>query len=139
MQSAGYVGENASVFVNGKTYLQIPLHKMAMLKGSILLQKQEFSYETDESINNIRVIATDSKGKNYTALTNDQGEFVMYLPENSYEMHINTASLPAQYELIDVSKNIKVTNGYNNPVIFKILVKKRQINIKKFGANGQAN
>ena len=139
MQSAGYVGENASVFVNGKTYLQIPLHKMAMLKGSILLQKQEFSYETDESINNIRIIATDSKGKNYTALTNDQGEFVMYLPENDYEMHINTASLPAQYELMDVSKNVKVTNGYNNPVIFKVLVKKRQINIKKFGANGQAN
>jgi hypothetical protein len=63
----------------------------------------------------------------------------MYLPENDYEMHINTASLPAQYELMDVSKNVKVTNGYNNPVIFKVLVKKRQINIKKFGANGQAN
>jgi len=139
LQSAGYVGENTAIFVNGKTYLQIPLHKMAVLKGSILLQKQEFSYETDENINNIRIIATDSKGKNYAAITDDRGEFVLYLPVNEYTIHVNPSSLPAQYELIDAVKTVKVNNGFNTPVVFKVLVKKRQIIIKKFGANGQAN
>ncbi len=139
LQSAGYVGENTAIFVNGKTYLQIPLHKMTLLKGSILLQKQEFSYETDEAINNIRIIATDNKGKNFTAITDDRGEFVLYLPEGDYTIHINPSSLPTQYEAMDVSKNIKVTNGFNNTLVFKVLVKKRQINIKKFGANGQSN
>ena len=112
---------------------------MAVLKGSILLQKQEFSYETDENINNIRIIATDSKGKNYAAITDDRGEFVLYLPVNEYTIHVNPSSLPAQYELIDAVKTVKVNNGFNTPVVFKVLVKKRQIIIKKFGANGQAN
>ena len=139
VQSAGYIGESTTVFVTGKTNLQIPLHKMGVLKGSILLQKQEFSYETDEAINNIRIIATDKNGKNYYALTDDRGEFVFYLPENTYTIQINTGSMPQQYELLDASKTIAVNNGYNAPVVFRVMVKRRQINIKKFSSNGQTN
>lgn len=122
------------IYVDGKTKIMVPLHKMGMIKGRLTLQHQELSYDIDGNIAGISIIATDKQGKAYHAVTNEKGEFIFYLPENDYNVQIDRSSLPDKYELPDISKNIKVstTEPSSDWTIFNVKVQKRQMKIRKF-------
>ncbi len=134
VQGNGYYANDQPIFVGGKTKLGIPLHKMATLTGRIVMQKSEHSYATNESAEGIRIIVTDDKGKRYNAYANPGGDFIMYLPENSYNLQLDIESLQDKYLCAEPSKAVTLLTSAPATITFDITIKEREIKVKKFSS-----
>lgn len=132
LQSNGMIAKDTVIFVQTKTNVYIPMHKIGKISGQIKLQLQQYSFETDKTISGIRIIAIDKSGKHFEARTDTKGNFSLYLPLNTYTLKLDTRSLPEKYGCIEPVKKINLRNKRLKPVTFTVLVQKRKIEIKKF-------
>lgn len=135
IRNDGYMGESRMLYVTGNAVLQLPLYKIGILTGTVRIQKEKLSYETDERVNNIRIIAIDANGTMYTAVTDERGQYVFYLPENTYDVQLDVSSLPEFYELINSGERIRVDSRTGSAVYqFNLKIKKRPVQLKKFNS-----
>jgi hypothetical protein len=139
LPSGGYFASDSLIWVNGKTHLQIPLHRMGVIQGHVMLDKEAMSYNTDESVAAIGITAKDPTGKRFIAHTNENGTFTLYVPSNTYTIAIDAGSLPERYQYIETPKEIILTN--NNPVDVGLHVKvqKRPVKVTRFGITTAKN
>lgn len=118
-----------------KNRVIIPLQRTGTLKGKIDIKERSI---TDEEIygtlGNIRILLTDSNGKEWVTRTDDQGNYSIYLPANTYRIYIPDKSLPANTLLLEFPSRIEVLQGKIvtlNTIYLE--AKKRDIEIKRFG------
>lgn len=129
----GYMGETRLMYIAGNTSFQVPLYKIGILTGTVSIQKEKLSYETDERVNNIRILAIDPNGTLYTAVTDEKGQYIFYLPENTYDVQLDVTSLPEFYEIINAGDRIRVNGQAGSASYqFSLKIKKRPVEIKKF-------
>ncbi|MFN8258736.1 MAG: OmpA family protein [Bacteroidales bacterium] len=106
----------------------IPFAENNKIFGSVVLNRDPLSAMGPQDISNIRVIAEDTKGNTYSALTDKEGNFVLYTPvADYYIVRINNVF----YESFDLqqSEYIVKFNGYKQfRVTFVFNEKKRTIN-----------
>ena len=140
IRNDGYMGEKRLHYITGNTSFQIPLYKIGILTGTVSIRKERLSYETDERVNNIRILAIDPNGTLYTAVTDEKGQYVFYLPENTYDVQLDVTSLPEFYEIINAGERIRVASQAGSSIYqFNLKIKKRQVEMKKFNPqNGTA-
>jgi len=129
----GYMGESRALYISDNTSLEMPLYKIGILTGSVKIQKEELSYQTDEHVSHIRILAIDANGTMYTALTDDQGQYFFYLPDNTYDVQIDMTSVPEFYEVINTGEKLRISNQTGATTYhFKLFIRKRPAEIKKF-------
>lgn len=134
MNGNGYYANDMQIYVDGKTQQQIALHRMSMLKGKIHLTREAYSYESDGNLMGIKVKAIDKTGHSYTASVDGNGDFIFYLPENDYNVQIDTNSLPDKYECAQYAKSITVTSDATASIAFDAHVQQRQTKVVKFSS-----
>lgn len=128
----GYISENRTLYISTSTSLQVPLYKIGILSGTVKIQKEALSYETDEHVSNIRILAIDGNGTMYSALTDEKGQYFFYLPDNTYDIQIDVTSVPELYEVINIQDKIRVTQQAGNTMYqFYLRIKKRPVEVKK--------
>lgn len=77
-----YLGENLTVYV--------PFTKSNKVIGRVVVKRDEFSSLAYVSPGNIKITATDSLGNVFSALTNQDGTFILYAPQaGAYKIHVN--------------------------------------------------
>jgi outer membrane protein OmpA-like peptidoglycan-associated protein len=105
--------------------------------GKIILNRSKLSGLSKLDLSNIRITATDSKGRTYVTLSNKNGEFVLFAPvTDQYSVSINNIF----YENFDLRQNnFKVQfNGYKQfEVNFVFDEKIRRINFSNSAQDGQ--
>lgn len=114
--------------VDKNNIFYIPFTEKNKVFGKIILNRSRLSGLGKLDLSNVRVTATDSKGRTYSALTDKNGDFVLYAPiTDQYTVNINNIF----YENFDLRQNsFKVQfNGYKQfEVNFVFDEKIRRIN-----------
>jgi len=120
--------EEMTITVSKNMTLYIPFVEKNKVFGKIILNRSKLSGLSKLDVSNIRITATDSKGKTYTTLTDKNGEFVIFAPvTDQYIVNVNNIF----YENFDLRQNnFKVQfNGYKQfEVNFVFDEKIRRIN-----------
>ena len=107
--------------------IYIPYLENNKIIGKIIMNRDPLSSLGELPLENIRVIAEDTKGNNYSALTNKQGKFTLYTPvADHYIVKINNIFYES-FELQQPEFIVKF-NGYKQfEVTFVFTEKKRKI------------
>jgi hypothetical protein len=118
--------------------LQIPLRQTGTVSGKISYEFDELlSYSTLKELAGQTITAINEEGKTFEGKTDDNGQFMLYLPTGKYTMTVSSAS--SQIAVIPVGNNhqpLVVKPGeIINGADFILKVKQRKIEIKKFGQN----
>lgn len=129
-------GQKQLLNISSDTTYYVPFTQSFRVSGRIILKRDEFSSLGSISVANIRVIATDSSGNNFMALTANDGSYVIYVPQaGNYRVSANNVFedqfVPQETEYVvsfDGSKEFEINFIFNE--------KKRKINVK--GANGES-
>ncbi len=114
--------------INEDKVIYIPYLENNRIIGKVILNRDPLSAFGNIELGNIRVIAEDTKGNTYSALTDNQGNFVIYTPvADHYVVKINNIFYES-FELQQPEYIVKF-NGYKQfEVTFVFNEKKRQIN-----------
>jgi outer membrane protein OmpA-like peptidoglycan-associated protein len=132
------MGKNAGNFVTEYSNLRIHLDKSQTIEipfqeknkifGQILMNRSKLSNLGTIDISNIKVTATDTKGKMYSTLTDKNGKFVIYVPNvEKYTVSINNI-FREHFELEQNSFDVQL-NGYKQFELTYIFTEKqRRIN-----------
>ena len=114
--------------INEDKIIYIPYLENNRIIGKIILNRDPLSALGTIDLGNIRVVAEDTKGNTFSALTDNQGNFVLYTPvADHYVVKINNVF----YESFDLQQPefIVKFNGYKQfEVTFVFNEKKRKIN-----------
>jgi outer membrane protein OmpA-like peptidoglycan-associated protein len=108
--------------------VDIPYSEYNKIIGSIVLSRDPLSSLGPQDISNIRVVAEDTKGNTYSALSDKDGNFVLYTPvADHYIVRINNV-MSETFDLQQKEYIVKF-NGYKQfKVTFVFSEKKRKIN-----------
>lgn len=119
-----------------KNQVVIPLQKTGTLRGKINLKELNISDESLEgTLAGIQIVLTDSNGKEWNTRTDDNGNYSVYLPTNTYQISIISTSLPRNTILADeLPSKVEIIQS-NTTILDTIYIeaKKRNIEIKRFG------
>ncbi len=113
--------------------LKIPFQKAHKLEGRIELKRQKFVKDGELIIDvtNIKVTAFNTLGNSYSAFTDAQGKFMLFVPGN--QMYYVRISNVFGENFIILNNDIKapMPETLGHPVVFQVVEKNRQINFKK--------
>jgi len=90
LQKHTFFEENILINVNKNTTVYIPFSVGFKVFGKVILNRDEFSSLGNISIANIKINAKDTSGNNFSTLTNDAGEFILFIPyAGKYKVSVN--------------------------------------------------
>ncbi|MBZ4189109.1 hypothetical protein [Niabella beijingensis] len=121
--------EPTEITLRKNTRLEIPLVKTELLTGKLVYTAEKYS-DTPPVPSGLRVKATSAGGAVFTTLTNEQGLFQLYLPENTYTVTMETAGL----HFVLLSENKPVTMQYNHPKTLELnyTYRERKVEVTRF-------
>lgn len=129
--------EELTLVVDKNKIMYIPFVEKNKVFGKIILSRSRLSGLGKLDVSNVRITATDSKGRTYTTLTDKNGEFVVFAPiTDQYVVSINNIF----YENFDLRQNnFRVQfNGYKQfEVNFVFDEKIRRINFSPSAQDAQ--
>ncbi|HET8810255.1 MAG TPA: carboxypeptidase-like regulatory domain-containing protein [Flavobacteriaceae bacterium] len=132
---SNWYAKDREVKVSGDTYVEVGLEKMTTIKGSISYSSTILSYEINKKMGGLNVRAVDAFGKTYSTRTADDGTFVLYVPKGTYTLSLIA---PGIMQYIDIENNkisVKTESKTVTEVDFKVTVKQKRVEYKKFTSN----
>jgi hypothetical protein len=123
-------GLKQSIVLTNDTYLAIPFNKSKYVNGKVVLEKDVYTLSTT-TLDGIRVTAVSSRGDTYYAITNVKGEFFFNLIPDEYIVQIKEDVMGNEYRILESSQKVDLTSAESGEVEFKVVQRKRQINIQK--------
>lgn len=124
------MGKTFDIFLTENLTVYVPFTKSNKIFGKIVIKRDEFSAVAYVSPGNIKVTATDSIGQVHSALTNQDGSFVLYAPQaGAYKIHVN--NIFGENFVLRQNDFVVDFNGLKEfSVTFIFEEKKRKINFK---------
>ena len=117
----------------------IPFTRGVQIMGSVIGQKATYSRSYKElDLSGIRISAISDNDEVYSAVTDKEGKFKVFVPFGKYMIDVSSATIDEQFEFAQDSYPLNIDNAESNyELTFFLIEKKRQLNIKKFGNNNQ--
>jgi len=117
------------IFLNKHQKISVPLVKMERLSGNLSYVAEKYQ-EGKPKLAGIRVKAIGDGGMVFHTLTDDDGSFNFFLPENKYTVSVLTEGLPFsisnQQEVVEVKKNLTCR------LVFDYKETQRKVEVMKF-------
>lgn len=132
----GWHAPEQTIVVSKKTKILIPLHRTGIVKGRIIYNAGEFSYEILRNLAGITIHATHENGKTYTTRTNIDGAYIFYMPAGRYTLVIDKESLQPEVEPGFDSRTVTVDPQHIQNLDLELKVKTRRLETKKFTSPG---
>lgn len=129
-----YIGQQVQrIEVFHGQMVQVPFQKANKLEGYISLDRQRFikDSESNISLSNIKVTAYNNLGNSYSAFTDSEGRFKIFVPgTHVYYLRINNI-FGSAFTVIDndISVQTPVSDGHR--IVFKVIEHQRRINFKR--------
>lgn len=133
-----YGGQEFYKYIDGNQLINIPLSRGARLSGGIFVQRDIHSDNKVVMLGGIRVTAVNQlSGESLSSLTDQYGNYSMYLPNGDYIITINEGAVGSRYQFLENNIPLSVKNsGENYNVGFLLVEKQRTIN---FGNKRSSN
>lgn len=112
--------------------IEIPMQKTGVIKGSISYVFNQFSYENQKNKEGVLISAVNSRGTRFTAMTNEDGQFVFYLPAGEYDIDLRKENMPEEVESMNNYKQVPISPQEVFLANFVLKVKERKVETKKF-------
>lgn len=126
--------KDQEIYVKGSVKMQMALHKMTAIKGFVQYNSTVLSYEVNERLAGLNVVAVDAFGQTYSTRTADDGSFVLYVPKGKYTASLITSGMK-YVEVLDNNRSIETTQDTTTHVRFEVEIEEKQVEYKKFSSN----
>lgn len=129
--SQGWVAQGAvTVVITKNKAIEIPLTKTKKLTGKLQLASNKYMTARPD-LSGISIYAVDRNGRKYNTLTNDEGEYIFYLPVGVYTINVVTDGMPFGIENAGCQVEVEAHRKTELPVL-KYWDQRRRVNIKRF-------
>jgi hypothetical protein len=109
----------------------VPFKQSRMVAGKVRFEIENSNREVKESLTGIMVVAVNRKGEMFRSTTNERGEFYINLSEDIYNIQIPTNIFGEGFRVDRSILTVDLTKEKYSEIEFKVIQKKRAINIKK--------
>ena len=131
-----WYADEVKVNVNEDTKIAIGLNKTAAIKGSITYITTDKSFDITKKKGGLPLIAIGDNGKAFTTKTDENGNFVLYVPKGSYTVSLEKTGLS---EYVEVEDNNQIVNAEPNTIKeikFTLNIKEKRVETRKFSSSG---
>ena len=111
----------------------IPFQKADKIKGEIVLKRQKFIVEGEETIGltNIKITAYNKQGNSYSSFTREDGSFVIFVPgDNTYYLRMGNV-FGSNFKILKNDISTTITDSTNSRIVFNVVEISRKISFKK--------
>lgn len=124
------LGKDFTIHLAENMTFYVPFTKSNKVLGKVVVKRDEFSSLAVVSPGNLKVTATDSLGNVFSALTNQDGSFILYAPQaGTYRIHVNNV-FGENFVLYQNDILVDFNGLKEFTVTFVFEEKKRKINFK---------
>lgn len=127
-------GFKQTVTVAGNTTYDIPFNKGKVIKGYVYITFDSNSSATFTK-DRLRITAIDSSGEKFTTLTDDDGNYVLTVPENVYVVTMNPDAFDDNFKPVQMSFSADLVHNPSANIIFNVKQKVRKVNKIKSNIN----
>lgn len=134
-----WYANTVTVAINADTKIAIGLNKTATIKGVISYIATEKSFDITKKKGGLPIIAIDDSGNVFTTKTDENGNFVLYVPKGSYTVTLEKAGVS---EYVEIENNNQIINAEPNDikeVKFTLNIKEKRVETRKFSSSGFKN
>lgn len=134
----GWHAERFSFMLGNKSEtINIPLIKSGTARGNLTyIFDGRYNMEVNTSLEGFHITAISETGHRSTTRTDNQGNYVLFLPEGIYDIFLNDEELPDNVYTDQSSYQIEIIAGETNRIpAFNLKVRERRIEIKRFQSN----
>jgi hypothetical protein len=124
-------GVRDTLMLSGSINIGVPFKRSKMISGRVVFNKEYATDAQPPSLNGVLVVAVNRKGEIFKAITDFQGEFFFNLNDDIYNIQIPDNIFGENLFIEKSIKTVDLRNSSSSNLEFKILQKKRKINIRK--------
>lgn len=124
------------ILLNEDTTIHIGINKTATIKGAISYYATEKSYQITKKTSGLSVIAIDDNGNVFNTRTDDNGNFVLYVPKGNYTVTLEKSGVSDYVEVEDNNRQVAAEPNEIQEVKFKLNIKEKRIETRKFTSRG---
>lgn len=132
MKSGWYAEEHTVHLRNKHQTDSLALHLTGMVNGTIAYVFNEFSYSVEKPLEGIPVFARAKDSTVVQSATDQDGHFVLYLPEGTYTIGIQPENLPQNVDCTDNFQSMTVKASQEASVHFVLQVRSKILKVKRF-------
>ncbi|WP_123985168.1 hypothetical protein [Taibaiella soli] len=129
-------GFRQTVTVAGNTQYEIPFNKGKVIKGYVYITFDSLSSSTFTK-DRLRITAIDSAGEKFTTLTDEDGNYILTVPENTYVVSMNPEAFDDNFKPVQMSYSADLVHNPTANIIFHVKQKARKVNKIKSNINNE--
>lgn len=130
---SGWYAEDRTVDLRSKHQTDsLALRRTGVVSGSIAYVFNEFSYAADKPMAGIPIFAKAKDGSVVQAVTDEDGHFILYLPEEIYTIGIQPENLPQNVDCANNFQSVKVNASREASLHFVLQVRSKKLKVKRF-------
>lgn len=122
--------------INADTKIAIGLNKTASIKGSLSYVATDKSFDITKKKGGLPIIAIDDNGNVFTTKTDENGNFVLYVPKGSYTVSLEKTGISEYVEVENNNQLINAAPDEIKEVKFTLAIKEKRVETRKFSSNG---
>jgi hypothetical protein len=126
-----------TLIANKSSEVNIPFVRGVKITGKVFLQRDPNSPTADFKLDVSRIKISISNHKLYTALTDKNGNYELYVPAGDYVLSMDESILGNRLQLMQNNFELKIDDKFDNLFMpFYIVEKSRKLKIIHFDSNG---
>lgn len=122
--------------INTDIKIAIGLNKTASIKGSLSYIATDKSFDITKKKGGLPIIAIDDNGSVFTTKTDENGNFVLYVPKGLYTVSLEKGSISDYVEVENNNMLINATPETIKEINFTLTIKEKRVETRKFSSNG---
>ncbi|HYD22313.1 MAG TPA: hypothetical protein VEB40_12610, partial [Flavipsychrobacter sp.] len=131
-------GTDVDFVVDENTNVNLAFKKGKVISGRVKVIQDMLKGEVSEQF--IKIIATDSMGKKYTTLTDEEGNFFLYVANGTYDVSLNKDAFKyGDLKPVRVAFTADIDNNESAFVCFELRQKKREVRFLNQGLGRQGD
>lgn len=131
-----WYANTVKVTINAATKIAIGLNKTGSIKGSLSYIATDKSFDITKKKGGLPIIAIDDNGTIFTTKTDENGNFVLYVPKGVYTVSLEKAGISEYVEVENNNQLIDATPDDIKEVNFTLTIKEKRVETRKFSSNG---
>lgn len=125
-----HISDSLNISASGTQY--IPFVRGVKIVGKVYLQRDKNSPDADKKLDLSRIKITCQNSKTYTTITDNDGNFEIFVPAGKYTITMDEKILGTRFKLLQNNIEIQVDDKYSNIFIpFHIIEKPKKIKLVK--------
>ncbi|MGQ9846722.1 MAG: hypothetical protein ACUVQP_04365 [Bacteroidales bacterium] len=129
--------QDSLVLNKNTSKVDIPFVRGVKITGRVFLQRDPNSPTADFKLDLSRIKITASNHKTYTALTDKNGYYELYLPAGKYILSMDESILGNRLKLLQNNFELDINDKFDNLFMpFYIVEKARKLKVIRFDSNG---